>query len=135
MMNRIRLLAVAGTALALLLWAAPASAQVPPEACTAVGTVGDTETTIQNTTGQTLPVDPAGTVGGTAGCPQPTTDTSGDTGDASTSTTYDGTVDQGSASLPSSLPRTGAPELIAGAGAVAGAIALVTRTLSRAGAR
>ena len=132
MPNCIRLLAVAGAAVALLLWASPASAQVPPEACTAVGTIGDTQTTIQNTTGQTLPVDPAGTIGGTAGCPQATTDTT-DAGDMTTSTTtYGGSFDQGSASLPSSLPRTGGPELVAGAGAIAAVIALVTRTLARA---
>jgi hypothetical protein len=137
-----RLTAAAVGGVALLLWAGPAAAQVPPappEACGALGTVGGTAGTVQDsvegTAGQDLPVDLAetvGTVGSTAGCPQSDPgDGSGSGGTWTTSTTgyQPGTAVLSASDAP--LPRTGGPATIAGAGSLAVVAAALARFLLR----
>jgi hypothetical protein len=136
-----RLAAGAGAAVALLLWAGPAAAQVPPappEACGALGTVGGTvgqvQDTVEGTAGQSAPVDGAdtvGTVASTAGCPQAAADDGSGSDDSSTTTTT--AYESGSAVLgaSSTLPRTGAPVAIAGAGSIAVVMAALARLVLR----
>jgi hypothetical protein len=138
-----RLAAAAVGGVALLLWAGPAAAQVPPappEACGALDTVGDTvgpvQDTVEGTAGQDLPADVAdtvGTVGSTAGCPQAAADPGDESGSGSTSTTSTTAYESGSAALGSSgtLPRTGGPAAVAGVGSLAAGAAAIARLLLR----
>lgn len=137
-----RLTAAAVGGVALFLWAGPAAAQVPPappEACGALdtvgGTVGTVQDTVEGTAGQDLPADVAdtvGTVGSTAGCPQAAApgDGSGPGGTSTTSTTayQPGTAVLGASST---LPRTGGPAAIGGAGSLAVVAAALARFLLR----
>ena len=138
-----RLTAAAVGGVALLLWAGPAAAQVPPappEACGALdtvgGTVGTVQDTVEGTAGQDLPADVAdtvGTVGSTAGCPQAAGDPGDETGSGGPSTTSTTAYQPGSAGpgASSALPRTGGPAIIAGAGSLALLGAGIARLLLR----
>jgi hypothetical protein len=124
MHTRHRIAALAVGTLALLVWAAPAHAQVPPTtvpgaACGAVGTV-------EGTAGQDVPAD--------AVCPTTTTPSDSGSTDYSTTTT---TYDSGSASTPAStsLPRTGMPATLAGAGVLTAAAAFAVRFALRRSVR